>query len=351
MSLTFHADSFIPEVNIPQGTFPFTISFRFNIINVDNIDVFTQGLITGTVIGSFSVYNVNMGAFYIGGPLFYGEDNNGKFLYSADIGLNIGQNGPNSIYDTIHSVVLSIDFTNNNISCQSVISLSNLSSDGAGIKLIASQTQNIGGQLTGVGNLYVSNTWSIPSTNPDTQLFNSITVTADNVLLVNGPLLCFLKGTKILTSDGYKNIETILPNNIVITNGKQYNIKFIFKQIMKITDVYCINENTFGESLPFSNLYLSERHAIQTPNGLEHVGCLFTRNNNEYNITKHVITNAEFYNIKLSEWKNLDANGIFAESYCDAKDVKWICNSGSCNCIKLINKNNLNRQIKMKFTA
>lgn len=62
-----------------------------------------------------------------------------------------------------------------------------------------------------------------------------------------GPVVCYAKGTKILTKNGYKRIEHIGFNDKIVT---------------KKNAPVCIKVGALGENAPFEDLYVSPDHGI-----------------------------------------------------------------------------------------
>ena len=83
---------------------------------------------------------------------------------------------------------------------------------------------------------------------------------------------CLLKGTSVLTSDGYKLIETLNNDDIIITDDNRYlPIKRIQKLIInpnKHPDLipYKINKNSIEENYPSEDTYMSGYHMIKYGN-------------------------------------------------------------------------------------
>ncbi len=282
-SLGFHYNSLTPNLVIENISYPFTIRFYFDIDNIDNVQQFTS--IDG---GSVIILN------------------------------NFGSNNSNGIKLMLSNI--SYDYNNPSRSGVLIVSDNWISP--------------------------INGTIEVPEENPNTAIFNNVTITDNNIELdPNNIPLCFVKETLVLTPDGYKKIETLKSNDFVMVKSKltgsiyPTKILLIIKQSFKNENTYCVKNNTFGTNKPFKNLYLSKRHMIVTPDGLRHVGCLFERKN-IYDIEINTVQNVEFYNIQIQNWLTevLCVNGIFAESYNDDLTIGWICNNKTCLCVKNINQ-------------
>lgn len=351
MSLTlgFYHNSLSPNIVIESTVYPYSIRFYFTINNIDNINQFINGLANDEIVGTFSMYNPLQGAYILGAPILF-DTTEHKFK-TIEISLNIGQNDSNSIYDTIGSLVLDFtQFTFNDVNGGSVIVVDNFGT-GGGIKLMLSNVSYNYSNPSDSGSIIVSDNWiepvdgtiAIPEENPSQHLFENITLTDNDVILViDSQPLCFDKSTIIMTPNGYKNIAMLKPGNIITTRSKlsgkfvDTEILAIIKQKFNNIDMYCIKQHTFGYNMPFKNLYLSKMHLITTPTGLRHVGCVYDRNNNKENVNycieKNTSTNVELYNIKIQDWKNhlILANGMYTESYNDDQKIGWICDNNTC---------------------
>ncbi len=344
--LGFYNDSLIPNLVISNSTFPFSIRFYFAIDRISNIDLFISTLNNNDLVGTFSMYNPVGGAYIIGGAILF-DNTSGNRFRTADISLNIGQNGLSSIYDTIGSLVL--DFTQstfNGINGGSVITIRDFGT-GSGIKLMLSNVSYDYENPNNSGSIIISDTWiapvngtiEIPPENPSPNLFNDIVkVDNDVILTTNYVPYCFCKSTLILTPDGYKTIETLKSGEFIMVKSTVDNsvystkILYIIKQTFDQQDVYCIKQNAFGENKPFEDLYLSKRHVVETSSGFRHIGC-FHDNSKNMDIEIKQMKNVEFYNIKIENWSNqiICSNGIFAESYNDNKKIGWVCNKNMCS--------------------
>lgn len=166
-------------------------------------------------------------------------------------------------------------------------------------------------------------------------------VTFSGTTTVNGDLcpaeanvICYAEGTKILTQNGYVNIEDLKAGDKVVSNGvildttssstpSSTNDHFTLKRIVwasnfEITtqsDVSCpirITANSLGEGLPFEDLYVSPGHRI----------VLEGRNiaakdlvNDTTIVQEYPYTSVRYYHLELEAHYSIVANGILAESY------------------------------------
>ena len=145
-------------------------------------------------------------------------------------------------------------------------------------------------------------------------------------------IICYLKGSKILTENGYKVVEDLKEGDLVVSKGQILNNKsyeleedFLLKPIEWIGkfNIYnfntdslpiCIQANALGENLPVEDLYVSPGHRILLDGkmicarDLVNGSTIFQDNNNH---------NIEYYHFELPEHSVVIANGVLTESYLD----------------------------------
>jgi len=135
---------------------------------------------------------------------------------------------------------------------------------------------------------------------------------------------CLLKFTKILTIDGYKNIENISIGDIIISeNDRQIKVKKIYRnKYMKIDKFMpCLIAKDFlGINQPFEDTYLTEYHAIKHNNKFVSPIKLGLK---KVNIDDDLI----YYHIELEDngqnrrVNTIIANGLVVESYSKEKGL------------------------------
>jgi hypothetical protein len=83
---------------------------------------------------------------------------------------------------------------------------------------------------------------------------------------------CFAEGTRILTQNGYKAIETLTSNDLLITADNRTvtfkRLKTTLRTTTGITTPYLIQPHAFGRNLPSAPIRLSPTHKIQLRKGL-----------------------------------------------------------------------------------
>lgn len=162
-------------------------------------------------------------------------------------------------------------------------------------------------------------------------------ITFSGTSLVNGictetpqNVVCYAKGTLILTKQGFVPIENIRAGNKVVTKGKILNNKFIDKDAplqldpvmwiskFKVTNLntdskpICIKKDALGQNQPFKDLYVSPNH------GLIVKGKMVLAKNmvNEKTIYQDEdCVNVEYYHLECENHSAIIANGILSESY------------------------------------
>jgi hypothetical protein len=154
------------------------------------------------------------------------------------------------------------------------------------------------------------------------------------VLSINGALdctqniVCYVKGTLILTNQGFVPIENIKAGYKVITKGKIYNNKF-FENEAKIEPVIwiskfnvinlneksrpiCIKKDALSKNNPFKDLYVSPNHAL-----LLNGKIVLAKNilNGKTIYQDNECDSVEYYHLECENHSAIIANGILAETY------------------------------------
>ena len=181
--------------------------------------------------------------------------------------------------------------------------------------------------LTVNGNIFVSENSSFPTPTGKVTFSGVSTVNANT-----GPVVCYLKGTNILTENGYVAIEDLNAGDLVYTKGKIYNNDFIvldqdyeLKPIKFIGDFFppnintdslhiCFKANAFGESLPCEDLYVSPGHRILF-DGEMVVAKEFINGSTIYQDMDR--RSVHYYHIELDSHYAITANGLLSETYLD----------------------------------
>lgn len=146
-------------------------------------------------------------------------------------------------------------------------------------------------------------------------------------------VVCYAKGTLILTKQGYVPIENIKAGHTVVTQGKIYNnnytpskariepvvwvSKFKVKEMNKKSKPICIKKDSLGRNTPFKDLYVSPGHSLLL-NGKMVLAKDIVNNQTIYQDDDCV--NIEYYHLECEEHSAIFANGVLSESYLDVKN-------------------------------
>jgi hypothetical protein len=143
------------------------------------------------------------------------------------------------------------------------------------------------------------------------------------------PVVCYAKGTLILTKNGYVPIENMKAGDKVITNGKIYKNKNVKLEKIKTEPVLwvgkfkvnklntssrpiCITKNSLAKNFPFQDLYVSPNHSIIIDGEMVLAKDLV----NEITIYQdNECEDVEYYHLECENHSTVIANGIVSESY------------------------------------
>ena len=169
---------------------------------------------------------------------------------------------------------------------------------------------------------------SITSTISDSTITETITggTISDATLVMH----CFLKGTKILTINGYVAIENLKKNDILELANHMYSpiVDIAYAKVSNKNQYTpaIIKANTFGNNMPFEDLYLSSHHLV------------FDYKTNRFVYAHNIGEPAflpydylEYYHVLLHDYEtNIPiANGIMVESM--SQDKTTLLNSKMIN--------------------
>jgi hypothetical protein len=171
---------------------------------------------------------------------------------------------------------------------------------------------------------------------------NNLWIDADGIHFPDGSFLstastsnpipvCYLKGTLILTKNGFCPIENLRIGDEIITRYKINQNKYVereqhktdkirwishfrCKRLDKESRPICFKKDCFRENIPFRDLYLSPDHGfimngqfIRAKNAI----------NNKTIYQDETINHVTYYHLELSSHISIYANGMLAESYLD----------------------------------
>jgi len=167
---------------------------------------------------------------------------------------------------------------------------------------------------------------------------------------VNGncDIVCYVKGTLILTKNGFVPIENIKPGDKLLTKGKIHKDKFVNNRtLLKIRPVtwiskfkvinldaasrpICIKQNAFGNAYPFKDLYVSPCHRLLLNDRM-----VLAKNivNGKTIYQDNECNNIEYYHVECKHHVAIFANGLLAESYLDSNNRHVFENSVKSTCV------------------
>jgi len=146
-------------------------------------------------------------------------------------------------------------------------------------------------------------------------------------------IVCYLKGTLILTDQGVVPIENIKVGDKVVTKGKIYKYKYIEKDAnLQIEPVIwisnfkvvhlnsksrpiCIKKDEFDDNCPFQDLYVSPEHSLLI-NDFMVVASKIINGKTIYQDQE--CNSVEYYHLECADHCAIFANGVLSESYFDA---------------------------------
>jgi hypothetical protein len=156
--------------------------------------------------------------------------------------------------------------------------------------------------------------------------------------IINAQGLCYLKGTMILTDQGYKKIELLKVGDNVVTKGVIYENTYInIDEPFTITPItwidkfkspnlnkehfpICIKANAFEEKIPFENLYVSPGHRILIDGKMILAKDLI---NEDTIFQDNTFISIEYYHFEVETHSSVLANGVLSETYLnyDNRDI------------------------------
>ena len=198
-----------------------------------------------------------------------------------------------------------------------------------------------------------------PNTNIYGRIFTTISLNPGekDITFIDGTIIdptftqnivCYAKGTMILTKNGFIPIENIRLGNKIITKGKIRNGKYVKYPNYKIEKIIwagkfrvrelnlrsrpiCIKKNALGKNIPFKDLYVSPKHNII-------IHGMMVQANNMVNGTTiyqdNECSNVEYYHIECETHSAILANGVLSESYLDMKKNRIVFDNVPKLCIK-----------------
>lgn len=186
-----------------------------------------------------------------------------------------------------------------------------------------------------------SSTFTIPSSqNINGHIYSNTAITFNSTgnVVVNStsePVVCYAKGTLILTKRGFVPIENIKAGYKVLTKGKIHNNKFIRNDAnIKIDPVVwiskfkvyhlnsdsrpiCIKKNALKPNCPFKDLYVSPGHSLLLNGRMVKANEIV---NGKTIYQDNECDSVEYYHLECENHSAILANGVLAESYLDVNN-------------------------------
>ena len=141
------------------------------------------------------------------------------------------------------------------------------------------------------------------------------------------PPACFVEGTRVLTNNGYKAVETLLCKDLVVTSDGR-TIDYVLKTLkIPVTDTssapYRIEAGAFGKNKPEMDICLSPSHKIQVRKGVwisPERAAKVNAKVKQYDVGKPVT----YWHIECADYlkDNLVCEGIVSESYGTYRNYK-----------------------------
>lgn len=185
------------------------------------------------------------------------------------------------------------------------------------------------------GHLYSKTALTItPQTSVNTTTINTTTC----------PVVCYAKGTLILTKNGFVPIENIKAGHKVVTKGKIYKNRILVNESsIEIEPVVwiskfkvfnlntksrpiCIKKDALGKNYPFKDLYVSPGHSLLI-NGKMVLAKNMVNGKTIYQDTQ--CNGVEYYHLECEHHSAIFANGVLSESYLDLNNRDVFENSTS----------------------
>jgi hypothetical protein len=204
---------------------------------------------------------------------------------------------------------------------------------------LTTTTAIYGGFISGTGAINLTNDVSYNVNGNLLAKGTAVTFAGSSVTAtINPTIVCYLKGSLILTENGYVAIEDINVGDKVVTKGKIHQSNYIIKAKTSLEPVVwiggfkapnlnseslpiCIKANALGENKPFEDLYVSPAHRILL-NGKMVLPKDLINGTTIYQDWSR--TSVEYYHLELDSHYAIVANGILSETYQDDKNLRVI---------------------------
>lgn len=153
---------------------------------------------------------------------------------------------------------------------------------------------------------------------------------------INPETICYLKGTKILTENGYTNVEDLKVGDNIVTKGSIVNNEEVvfseseFKPIKWISNFYagrrdasdlpvCFKAGSLNENLPENDLYVSPGHRVII-DGKMVIACDAV--NGDSIVQSDEVGTIEYFHFELDCHSVIVAEGVLSETFLELNDSK-----------------------------
>jgi len=156
-----------------------------------------------------------------------------------------------------------------------------------------------------------------------------ITIVGDGEFYCNpGPVVCYAKGSQILTSEGYKAIEDLKMGDTVFTKGRLVNnklsvvqsqmqpilwtSKFQIDRMNAASHPICIKKDALGSNQPFEDLYVSPGHRMVIGRKMVLARDLVNGTTIVQDTSRASI---EYYHLETANHSAIVVNGVLSETF------------------------------------
>ena len=214
---------------------------------------------------------------------------------------------------------------------------------------------NLANQYTVVGADSINNNGITPDAGSNAVdgsivLFKGITIVLGTTDVLPGNLvdtaICFHKGTRILTPEGYKKVEDLAAGDFITTTKnikESIPIRSLIKFISKREDgaLYCLPKDSLKKGKPLNDLFMSGDHAFKHNGIWKHMNCASKASSQSKCCTYETdADDIEYYHIVIEDYfaHTIVAEGVEVETCFEDKNdgviMLWSCDEKCCTPLK-----------------
>ena len=187
-------------------------------------------------------------------------------------------------------------------------------------------------------------------------LFKGVTIVLGSVDIFGNPIadsasevICFHRGTNILTPQGYRLVED-LRNGDLISSTKNVKEGIPIKSLIRFTSkkedgpLYCLPKDSLKKNKPMNDLFMSGDHAFKFNGVWKHMNCASGENFPGSRAKKYTYEtdkdDIEYYHIIIDDYfaHTIVAEGVEVETCFEDKDngvlMMWSCDEKCCTPLK-----------------